>query len=156
MIIHNNDRKLDGRKANLLSMGGRITFNSILSAIPIDYLSLFRMPVNVIHRIDRARKNFLWRGPRGRQGNYHLANWKMVYKSKSFGGMGIIALANINNALLFKWLWKFANGIPSLWVKVIQDHYFRRGRSWTKGRAPSLSRAKFGKIYQTLSANTPR
>lgn len=52
-------------------------------------------------------------------------------------GMGIIASKNMNNAIFFKWLWKFANVIPSLWVKVIQDYYFMRGRSWNKGRAHS-------------------
>lgn len=128
-VIHRINRKLKGWKSNLLSIGGRITLNLVLSAIPVYYLLLFRMLMTIIHMIDKAHINFLWIGPRRSQGRYHLAKWEMVCRPKSIGGF-------VNNSPQ-KWLWKFANGTPSLCVEVIQDHYFRRKISWTKRRAPS-------------------
>lgn len=60
---------------------------------------------------------------------------EMVCKPKTIGDLGIVSLNTINTTLLIKWLWKLANVAPLHWVTITQDHYFIRGRSWTKGRA---------------------
>lgn len=54
---------------------------------------------------------------------------------KSLGGLGIKSLQSMNLVMLTKWLWKYATDPSFLWALVIQDHYFRRGRSWTKGQS---------------------
>jgi hypothetical protein len=47
----------------LLSLGERLTLiKSILSAIPIYWMSLFRLPVFVRKRIDQLCRRFLWFG----------------------------------------------------------------------------------------------
>jgi hypothetical protein len=59
----NRKKKLQGWKGKLLSIGGRVTLlNSVLSSIPIYWMSVYRLPVNVRHSIDKLRKQFLWYG----------------------------------------------------------------------------------------------
>lgn len=50
-------------KVRYLSLGGRLTLvNSVLSAIPTYWLSLFKIPCWVIKKINRIRRDFLWSG----------------------------------------------------------------------------------------------
>ncbi|KAG5598738.1 hypothetical protein H5410_030108 [Solanum commersonii] len=50
-------------KSQYLSLGGRLTLiNSALDALPTYMMSIFRVPTNVVDRIDALRRNFLWQG----------------------------------------------------------------------------------------------
>lgn len=86
--------------------------NSVISAILVYYLPIFRMLVNAINMIDKVHKNFQWRGPRGNQESYYLTRWEVVCKSKSTGGLVITSLKNMNIAMLIKWLWKLVIEAP--------------------------------------------
>lgn len=87
-ITHRIDRRLEKMAENLLSLGGRVILNSVLSAIPVYYLLIFIMSSNGVHKIEQARRKFLWMGPNGIQGSCHLANWELVCKPRYTGGLG--------------------------------------------------------------------
>ena len=73
-------------KRQYISKGGRLTLiRSMLSSLPIYFLSLFRMPKLVCSRLEKIQIDFLWGG-----GNLerkpHLVNWKTVCSKKNKRG----------------------------------------------------------------------
>jgi hypothetical protein len=64
-LIHQEEQKLSGWKADLLSIGGRLVLlNSVLTAKPLYYMSAFILPRWVIVKLDKIRRRFLWHGHR--------------------------------------------------------------------------------------------
>ena len=61
ILIDKIEKRLQGWKGSLLSLGGRVTLlNSVLSAIPLYWLSIYRLPAKIRHKIDKIRRKFLW------------------------------------------------------------------------------------------------
>jgi Reverse transcriptase (RNA-dependent DNA polymerase) len=55
-LIHQEEKRLSGWKADTLSIGGRLVLlNSVLSSQPIYYMSVFFLPKWVISRLDKIR-----------------------------------------------------------------------------------------------------
>ena len=62
-VIDRIQGRLAGWKAKTLSRGGRLTLvNSVLTAMPVYFLSSFRVPDGVRRKIDTLRRRFLWKG----------------------------------------------------------------------------------------------
>lgn len=62
LLIH----RLNNWGNKFISLGGRIILlNSVLNAIPIFYLSFFKMPSKVWRKIVRIQREFLWGGVDG-------------------------------------------------------------------------------------------
>ena len=123
-------KRLSSWKRQYISKGGRLTLiRSTLSSLPIYFLSLFRMPKSVCARLEKIQKDFLWGG-----GNLdrkpHLVNWKTVCLEKSRGGLGVRGLSVMNQALLCKWCWRFANERDSLWRMVISAKFGEEAGGW--------------------------
>ena len=60
-IVSKIVKRLDGWKCAFLSRRGHLTLiRSVLSSIPIFFLSLFKMPLGIVDNIDKLRRNFLW------------------------------------------------------------------------------------------------
>ena len=92
----------------MLSIGGRVTLiNSVISAIPLYWLGIYRMPKLVRMRIDKLRKRFLWQGGSSVKKKYALVSWKVVCKSKDQGGLGLLDPDLMNIALRAKWWIRF-------------------------------------------------
>ena len=59
-VVERIDKTLSSWKSKYLSMGGQITLiKSILSSIPIYFLSYFKCPKSVMQRIEKIQRNFL-------------------------------------------------------------------------------------------------
>lgn len=131
-LITKIENRLQTWKGSLLSLGGRVTLlNSVLSAIPIYWLSIYRLPVNIRSKIDRIRKKFLWAGshPSSRK-KYHLVAWDQVCLGKHQGGLGIINLERMNISLLAKWYFRFKDPTSSgKWKDILSDKYTHSGLS---------------------------
>lgn len=49
--------------SNCPSVGGRETLiESALTNLPVYFLSVFRCPASIIHRIEKLQRDFLWHG----------------------------------------------------------------------------------------------
>ena len=59
-----------------MSRGGRYTLvKTVLSGIPIYYLSLFKIPVKVARSLEKLTRDFLWEGKdEGKKD--HLVKWE--------------------------------------------------------------------------------
>ena len=151
-------KRLSSWKRQYISKGGRLTLiRSTLSSLPIYFLSLFRMPKIVCSRLEKIQRDFLWGG-----GNLehkpHLVNWKTVCQEKSRGGLGVRGLSLMNQALLCKWSWRFANERDSFWRLVISTKFGEEEGGWNTRNV----RGAFGtglwkdirKEWLTFSQNT--
>ncbi|GMJ00001.1 hypothetical protein HRI_003669300 [Hibiscus trionum] len=118
-VVSKFDASLANWKANNLSISGRLVLiKSVLSALPIYYMSLFKMPASIVQKLNSRMANFLW-GETGSSKKIHWLNWQQVCKPLSSGGLGIRNLATQNRVLLSKWAWKFAYERESLWKRTI-------------------------------------
>ena len=104
-------------------MAGRIfLIKSVLSFIPLFYLSLFKMPVGVANEIVSIQRNFLWGwGSDGRKVAW--ASWKKVCEAREDGGLGVLDLRIFNSALLGKWIWRLGLDKGGFWKEVLVSKY---------------------------------
>ncbi|KAE8726444.1 hypothetical protein F3Y22_tig00006886pilonHSYRG00006 [Hibiscus syriacus] len=122
-VIDKCRTKLSRWKSIFLSFVGRIVLiNSVLSSLPLYYMSLYSVPKTVLWKIDKIRRDFLW-GSYGSGRKMSRINWGKMCKPKMKRGAGIIDLGAKNKALLAKWGWRFANEKDALWRSVISFKY---------------------------------
>jgi hypothetical protein len=101
-ILEKMERRLSSWQKLYLSKGGRLSLlKSTLSSLPTYFLSLFTIPISVVHRIEKLQINFLW-GGLGDEFKHHLVGWDKVYTPKENGGLGVRNLVLTNKALLGK------------------------------------------------------
>jgi hypothetical protein len=102
-------RRLAPWKRIYLSKGGRVTLiKSTLSNLPTYMMSLYPIPALVAKRIEKIQRDFLWGGLND-EAKIHLVEWDKVCSPMDEGGLGIRNIRRFNQALLGKWLWRFAH-----------------------------------------------
>ena len=93
-------------KGKLLNRAGRLTLvRSVLTAVPIYFLTVFALRKWALKKIDRLRRGLLWRGAEQANGGHCLVNWKQVLLPKELGGLGVLDLDCFGRALILRWLW---------------------------------------------------
>ncbi|KAJ4747435.1 RNA-directed DNA polymerase (reverse transcriptase)-related family protein [Rhynchospora pubera] len=124
-VVDKVSSKLQQWKGAFLSIGGRlILVNSVLSAVPLYTLSMYKMPENVKKQINIIRRTFLWQGGHSHTKKYALVNWARACLRKEFDGMGILELGQMNISLLLKWWWKLKSpNHQGLWKTMIRTKY---------------------------------
>ncbi|KAL4313144.1 hypothetical protein GQ457_01G007670 [Hibiscus cannabinus] len=121
-VLENFRQRLEGWKGKLLSFGGRITLlKSICNNLPVYFMSLFCMPVEVAKTFERMMASFLWGNKTNR--SIHWVSWKDVCRPKDHGGLGLVDIRLRNRSLLNKWFWSFGSENGSLWRKVVNAKY---------------------------------
>ncbi|KAK1305933.1 hypothetical protein QJS10_CPA10g01486 [Acorus calamus] len=143
-LVGRFERRLEGWKSRFLSFGGKLTLlQSVLSNLPIYYLSIFRIPKGILNHLEGIRRRFLWCGAKEARQRVHLVKWDVVCSRKNSGGAGISNLDDMNRALLCKWLWRWLVDPNRLWCTVIQDRHAGAGDMvdrfpWRHQSSPSL------------------
>lgn len=79
---------------------------------------------NVIDRISKICRNFLWAGGRAK------VAWHDVCKPKTEGGLGLRDCKLWNSAMLMKTLWNIYANKGTLWIKWIHEVYLRGRNFW--------------------------
>jgi len=110
-------------KGKYISFVGRVTLlNSVLSSIPLYYLSLFKISVSVGKTIKGIQRDFLWGwGQEGRK--IACVKWDLICKSKEEGGLGVKDLKCFNMALLGKWRWRLGKDHTGIWKDILESKY---------------------------------
>nr|GEX97273.1 RNA-directed DNA polymerase, eukaryota, reverse transcriptase zinc-binding domain protein [Tanacetum cinerariifolium] len=105
--------RLSKWKLKTLSIGGRlILIKSVLSSIPLYHMSIFKVPMGVLHSTESIRRNF-FNGIDGWERKLALISWKKVLVAKKYGGLGVSSF--------------FAFNRFSLWARCIKAIYGDRG-----------------------------
>ena len=109
----------------MLSMGGRLMLvNAVLSSILIYWMSSFMLPQQVIQKIDKKRREFLWRGDKPCYRIHCLVSWDKVCQPKFFTGLKIIDLKIFNQYLSTKkWCHLYSDQV-TLWKDLILKLHF--------------------------------
>lgn len=109
-----------------LSKGGGLTFiKSILSNLPIYFLSLFPIPITVAKRLEMIQREFLWGGLREER-KFHLVKWREVCSLKRSGGLKLRTWY-----YLIRPCW--VNGCGDLeWRRIFLERNYR-GEIWYYG-----------------------
>jgi hypothetical protein len=106
-----------------VSLGGRIVLlNTVLNAIPIFYLSFFKIPILVWKKVRRIQREFLWCGKSGRT-RISWVKWDTVCKPKKLGGLGVRDIRAVNISLLSKWRWRLLDNEYAMWKEVLKSKY---------------------------------
>ena len=118
-----SERKLAKWKQRHISFGGRVTLiQSVLTSIPIFFLSFFRVPRRVVERMEGIQRRFLWGGG-PEQNKIAWVKWETVCLPKEKGGLGIKDINSFNLALLGKWKWSLFQNHSDLWARVLESKY---------------------------------
>jgi hypothetical protein len=91
---------------------------STLSNLPTYMLSLFPIPADVAQRIEKIQRDFLWGGLND-EVKFHLVDWDTVCSPNPQGGLGIRNVRKFNQALLGKWLWRYAHEDGAWWRLIL-------------------------------------
>ncbi|GKC67240.1 RNA-directed DNA polymerase, eukaryota, reverse transcriptase zinc-binding domain protein, partial [Tanacetum coccineum] len=129
-------KRLANWKSKLMSIGGRLTLvKSVLGSLGIYYCSLFPIPAQVNKQLESMRSRFFW-GIDDNEKKIQWAKWDTILNSKEKGGLDVGSLWASNQALLFKWRWRFLNGNDMMWVKLIKSCHGREGGFLDGGSTP--------------------
>ncbi|GJT40169.1 RNA-directed DNA polymerase, eukaryota [Tanacetum coccineum] len=103
-----------------LFSGGRLTLlKSVLTALPFYYMSIYKAPVAVLKDLESICRDF-FHGADKVDRKMVWVHWEKVLASKNSGGLGVSSLYATNQALLFKWIWRFLTQCSSLWSSLIK------------------------------------
>lgn len=120
-ILTKMRRKLSTWKQNMLSFGGRLCLiNSVLTLLPIFFLSFFRDPKGILRSATRIMKNFLWGGSKSAS-KIAWIKWDKVCRPRKAGGLGVRNWDLFNIALLRKWRWKLMMGSIDIFMQSSLD-----------------------------------
>ena len=120
--------KLEGRLSGwveqFLSQAGKeVLVKAVAMALPNYAMSCFKLPIGVCKDLEKAIRNFWWRGSDKRNG-VHWISWERLMKQKRDGGMGFRELQCFNLALLAKLGWRIIQNPESLLSLVLKEKYF--------------------------------
>ncbi|GJT31587.1 RNA-directed DNA polymerase, eukaryota, reverse transcriptase zinc-binding domain protein [Tanacetum coccineum] len=127
-IVEKLIARLSKWKMNTLSIGGRLTLvKAVLGSIPIYHMLIFKVPMNVLHRMESIQSHF-FNGVDLNSKKSIWVRWSKVLASKEKGGLGVSSFYALNRALMFKWVWRFKTQKEMLWSRVIKAIHGDNGR----------------------------
>jgi hypothetical protein len=90
-VIQKVGNRLPGWQRGFMSYPRReLLVKTVLSSLPTYFLNVFKMPKWGYAKIDRFRRNFIWKGKdHGNvRGGHYLVNWQTCLRPKKLGGGG--------------------------------------------------------------------
>ena len=105
-VIDKVANRLPTWKGSFINKAGRLKLvNSVLSSMPVYFLTVFYLKKWALKKIDKIRRALLWNGTSEANGSKCLVAWDNCKKPKANGGFGVLDLAKFSRALRLRWLW---------------------------------------------------
>lgn len=155
IIFNHNDRnraynfiygkfkgKLTTIRANKLNHAGRLIYiQSVLSSIPVYYMSTVLFSQSFLHKITTIIRKFWWTGIQddNTTNSIPYRSWDDICQPKENGGLGIRDLANINKSLIIQAAYSIATEKNPLLTAVLKAKYFHNKSFWTANTTGSRS-----------------
>nr|GFB16498.1 RNA-directed DNA polymerase, eukaryota [Tanacetum cinerariifolium] len=95
---------------------------SVLGAVPLYTMSIYKAPKGVLHEMEMIRNKFFV-GADSTVKKINWVTWDKVLAFKKHGGLGVSSYYALNRTLLLKWVWCFIFQDGSLWSRVINAIY---------------------------------
>ena len=115
--------RLNGWRGRFLSLAGRISLvKTIISSVPLYYLSIFKAPESIYKNITSIQRRFLWGWGKEKR-PIQWVSWEDVCKSKEDGGLGIRDIRKFNLALLARWRWRLVSNEEGRWKDLLATKY---------------------------------
>lgn len=112
---------------NFLSSGGKeVLIKSVLQALPVYVMGIFKLPDSVCEDLSKAVRKFWWGAGDGKR-RTHWRAWDSLTKPKQCGGMGFRDFRLFNQALLARQSWRILEFPESLCARVLKAKYFPNG-----------------------------
>jgi hypothetical protein len=121
-------------KANKLNHAGRLQYiKSVLSSIPVYYMSTVLFSKTFIQKINTIIKRFWWAGIQEEQSTTPIAyrSWDDICKTKEQGGLGIRDMELINKSLLIQSAWNVATNKNPFLSAIVKAKYYPNNTFWT-------------------------
>lgn len=133
-IIQKVVSRLQSWKGRLLSQAGRLVLiKSVLTSLPLYHMATVSLPTGVIKVITGHIRRFFW-GKWDEERYMAYVAWSKITIPMEFGGLGIKDLGAMNDALVMKFLWKFASGSDAQWVSILKAKYLPMSKLWHSKR----------------------
>jgi len=122
-VLNKLKDRLSVWKGRFLSLAGRVCLlKSVLTSIPLYYLSLYKAPTLICKSIIRIQRRFLWGW--GKENKFiNWVSWEVVCKSTEEGGLGVRDIKKFNTALLAKWRWRYISEDMGKWKELLESKY---------------------------------
>jgi len=110
-------------KGRFLSLARRTcVIKSVLNAIPLFYLSIFKAPESIYKSIISIQRRFLWGWGKERR-PIAWVSWEDLCNPKEEGGLGLKDIKKFNVVLLAMWRWRFLSQDKGKWKEVLESKY---------------------------------
>lgn len=149
-VIDRFEKKLALWKRKCINFGGRLTLvKSTLGSLPQFYMSMFKMPITVVKKLEKIQRQFLW-GDTSDKKKLHLVGWDKITLNKQLGGLGIKKLQIQNLGLLSKWWWRFGTKKESLWARSVRAKHGIEESNWLPIRPSNIT--NFSHIWSDITS----
>ncbi|GJS76819.1 RNA-directed DNA polymerase, eukaryota [Tanacetum coccineum] len=116
-IVNKLFARLSKWKMKTLSIGGRLTLlKSVLGSTPIYYMSFFKVPTQVLNKMESIRSRF-FNGADEKEKKSSWVSWKKVLAAKKKEGL-IMMVVHDNNGSIES---LYRSSHSSTWLDIIQD-----------------------------------
>jgi len=131
-ILNKLRAKLSAWKGRFLALAGRICLiKSIFTALPLFYLSSYKVPESVYKSIVSIQWRFLWGWGKDSR-TISWGSWEQLCKTRGEEGLGFKDIQSFNYALLAKWKWRLESEEKGKWKEIITSKYgVEQGKSHT-------------------------
>ncbi|CAN6580631.1 unnamed protein product [Malus baccata var. baccata] len=117
------EAKLAGWSEQFLSHAGKeVLVKAVAMALPNYAMSCFKLPIGVCRDVERAIRNYWWRGNDQKKG-VHWISWDRLVRHKKLGGLGFKDIQCFNLAFLAKIGWRIIQNPSSLLASVLREKY---------------------------------
>ncbi|GJR45010.1 RNA-directed DNA polymerase, eukaryota, reverse transcriptase zinc-binding domain protein [Tanacetum coccineum] len=141
--------RLSKWKMKTLSIGGRLTLlKSVLGAMSIYHMSIFKVPMKVLHRMESIRSRF-FNGVELNSKKAIWVKWCKVLASKDKGGLGVSSLFALHGDMAV-WYWVLKVFHKSIWCAIVREEHAIKCKDLTLVREEELEQFQMGELTRCL------